>query len=774
MSIFRRQIKFILLVLLLWPLSVYSKGYVRDLGLGNESPKQIMNIPRAVKTFGVGKKLPSDVDLSQNFPAIGYQGMQNSCVAWAVGYAVKSYQEKIEHGWAYSKKTLFSPAYIYNQINHGKDSGSAISEAMGLLVNQGAATFATMPYNPKDYWSKPNAKAQKEAKKFREKKYARIDGSDIATVKSYLAQGVPVVFGMSIDDAFYTLNKKHPVYDAPGGGYYGGHAMALVGYDDHKYGGAFKVFNSWSTDWGDNGYAWITYQLWPTLKPWALVMFDIKSDQKPAVVTPDKPAGLTASKNEYADKIILSWSKIDNADSYAIFRWNQDKKQWIKVKTTDKTTWSDTGLKPGMEISYYVQAVRSGRFSRPSDEVSGSTKAMTVTQNKKPAPPRSLTASRGQSANSINLRWQTVKNALQYKVYHWNKSLNKWKLIATTKETSFTHKNLKAGQEYYYAVFAENHAGVSRPSSIIVGMTKAKKLKKPSAPAGFTVSRGDYRDRICLSWRVVPEAEEYRIYRWYPNSGQWKKIQTTDKTEYTDTAVSVNKRYYYTLIAANSLGHSHPLQPLQGFAYARLRAAKVRNKSYTKLVASEGIFSDFVLLAFHKIPADEVYVVFRKSQKDTRWIELDTVTPEKKKEIKRFLTGMKGSQKHEYYIDRTAKRGMIYTYKIAPFDLKGDTRVSPAASGWVKSRVYHKPPAPPTKSLIYQRGTRAGLKWQPVDGAQVYYIYRWSNKDKKFVKIAYSLATTWVDHIERGQKFRYALSSYNPAGESKTVEIQRK
>jgi len=36
--------------------------------------------------------------------------------------------------------------------------------------------------------------------------------------------------------------------------------MILCGYDDSKgSGGAFKVINSWGTDWGDNGYIWVDY-----------------------------------------------------------------------------------------------------------------------------------------------------------------------------------------------------------------------------------------------------------------------------------------------------------------------------------------------------------------------------------------------------------------------------------------------------------------------------------------------------------------------------------
>jgi hypothetical protein len=38
------------------------------------------------------------------------------------------------------------------------------------------------------------------------------------------------------------------------------HAVAVVGYDDTWLGvGGFKIVNSWGTDWGCYGYAWLSY-----------------------------------------------------------------------------------------------------------------------------------------------------------------------------------------------------------------------------------------------------------------------------------------------------------------------------------------------------------------------------------------------------------------------------------------------------------------------------------------------------------------------------------
>ena len=40
---------------------------------------------------------------------------------------------------------------------------------------------------------------------------------------------------------------------------FGGHAMCVIGYDDRLEGGAFQIMNSWGSDWGQNGIAWVRY-----------------------------------------------------------------------------------------------------------------------------------------------------------------------------------------------------------------------------------------------------------------------------------------------------------------------------------------------------------------------------------------------------------------------------------------------------------------------------------------------------------------------------------
>ena len=57
----------------------------------------------------------------------------------------------------------------------------------------------------------------------------------------------------------FEISSENEVYDDASGESSGGHAICLIGYDDSKR--AFKFINSWGSDWGLNGYGWISYDL---------------------------------------------------------------------------------------------------------------------------------------------------------------------------------------------------------------------------------------------------------------------------------------------------------------------------------------------------------------------------------------------------------------------------------------------------------------------------------------------------------------------------------
>jgi Papain family cysteine protease len=235
--------------------TLFSQQNKFQTGLIFSTQEELEGIPLASLPYS-GKELAKFVDLSGKLPTPGNQGKQSSCVAWATGYALKAYQEKIETNQFYN----FSPSFIYNQINHGRDGGSDIIEALNLLSQQGVCTKDVMPYNENDYLTKPNDFQNNKAKKYKIDYWRRVNIRDIKEVKAQINAGYPIVFGAVVDEGFTKFKKNDSsksIWRKPLGKTMGGHAMLAIGYDDDKR--AFKIINSWGTEWGEDGYGWIDY-----------------------------------------------------------------------------------------------------------------------------------------------------------------------------------------------------------------------------------------------------------------------------------------------------------------------------------------------------------------------------------------------------------------------------------------------------------------------------------------------------------------------------------
>lgn len=215
---------------------------------------------------------PARVSLKRFVPTPGNQGRQGSCVGWATAYAARTLAEarrlSVDDRSAIAK-LRFSPAFVYNQVKDGGcDRGSKIPEALNLMRTQGVVPLSAFPYDAGQCHAMPSPALAQQAGNYRIKGYSRLFNSDSTAkhvaVRRALAQGRPVVIGMWVSDEF---NRVKEVYQPSANdardlalGRLEGHAMTVIGYDDSKYGGAFELVNSWGTQWGNGGFAWVRYQ----------------------------------------------------------------------------------------------------------------------------------------------------------------------------------------------------------------------------------------------------------------------------------------------------------------------------------------------------------------------------------------------------------------------------------------------------------------------------------------------------------------------------------
>ena len=248
-----------LVVLAAWPRHARAQ---RRTGLHLATREQLRGIPLAATPFS-GQQLPAKVDLSEKLAPPGDQGRQSSCVGWALAYGLKTYQEKVEEAWELTEpdgephpRHVFSPAYIYNQINKGRDGGAYFVDGLRVLSEKGACSWSDMPYNPSDHAAKPSGTAHKNAVRYRIDHWRQVNIRDVKEVRAHLNAGYPVVIGAKVDKGFLDAGPGF-VWRGRSGAEAGGHAMLAIGYNNSK--AAFKILNSWGSRWGDRGFGWIDY-----------------------------------------------------------------------------------------------------------------------------------------------------------------------------------------------------------------------------------------------------------------------------------------------------------------------------------------------------------------------------------------------------------------------------------------------------------------------------------------------------------------------------------
>lgn len=236
----------------------------------NQESENIEEIPSDLN-LGIGNgTLPSSVDLREHFPPVGNQGAYGTCVAWAVGYNLKTAIEAMDKGYSTSDLTStsrqFSPKDLFWSIpdsEKGADcNGTGFEPAMDVLINRGIATMQSVPYNSLGNCNQSSTGAEAEASNNQISNYRKIEVS-VNTVKSYLADNRPIAVGAKLGDNFMQWNSDdvlsaHSSFNNVGQHAY--HAMVAIGYDDNVGPrGAFRVLNSWGQDWGDIGYIWVDY-----------------------------------------------------------------------------------------------------------------------------------------------------------------------------------------------------------------------------------------------------------------------------------------------------------------------------------------------------------------------------------------------------------------------------------------------------------------------------------------------------------------------------------
>ncbi len=407
---------------------------------------------------------------------------------------------------------------------------------------------------------------------------------------------------------------------------------------------------------------------------------------------------VTSIKNGYSGQTV-TWKAVAGAKSYNIYRkvYGGEYELYDSV-SSKKTSFLDENPVNGRRMYYAVRAVNGNSTSsyKAKSEVYVAAPKVTVTN----------------SSSSITVKWGKNNEATSYTVYRKVNSAKSWTKLDNVEGTSFTDKNVKAGNTYKYTVRAykkQYSSGYNTDGWKIVRLT-APKLKAVENGYGY----------LKISWGKVSGAKQYNVYRKADGDKSWKKIAETKNTYYNDKKVENKEVYKYTVKAVN--GKSISTYNGSGKSGRYLQAPKLSVQN-----ATNGIY-----MTWSRISGANSYYLYRKAGNAKSWKKIDTIT---------------GNS----YLDTNVKEGVVYKYTIRAYGSK--TLSGYNNDGWGTMHLK----TPELKS-IKVHGSGIKLTWGKVSYATSYYVYRKERGDKTWTKIATTKSTSYVDKkVEYDETYTYTV-----------------
>jgi hypothetical protein len=448
-------------------------------------------------------------------------------------------------------------------------------------------------------------------------------------------------------------------------------------------------------------------------------------------VTLSAPA-LSSVKIPSTGGIQLTWSQVDGADGYYIFRSENGASASLlqTISSGSTKTYTDTSVKDGRSYTYTLYA-----FSG-STQSSGSSKSITYTAPSTLLSTPKLTSVTN-SSSGVVIQWGAVSGAAKYRVFYKTEDSG-WQRLADTTSTSAVHTDTFYGTTYTYTVRCITSNGKSYTSKYdTTGLSILATGPKVSAPVLTSVTNSS--DGVVIQWEAVPGAAKYRVF-YKTEGGSWQRLVDTTSTEATHTEAVAGTTYTYTVRCLASNGKSYTsTYDTTGLSITHLVAPVLTSVSNT---------SAGVVIRWEAFSGAAKYRVFYKTA-DSGWQRLaDTTSTEV------THTEAIAGTTYAYTVRCITSDGKHYTSK---YDTTG---LSILATG-------PKTAAPVLTSVTNSSGGVV-IQWEAVSGAAKYRVF-YKTEDGSWKRLVDTTSTSAVHtNTSYGTTYTYTVRCITSDGKSYT------
>lgn len=252
---------------------------------------------------------------------------------------------------------------------------------------------------------------------------------------------------------------------------------------------------------------------------------------------------ITVSNVASTGKVKISWTAVEGATKYEVYRATSKNGTYSRISTTANTSVTNTKAEAGKTYYYKVRAICD------VDAAAGAYSA--VKSRTCDLAQTTVTLSNVASTGKIKISWKAVEGATKYEVYRATSKDGTYSRISTTSNTSVTNTKADAGKTYYYKVRAicDVDAAAAAYSEV---KSRACDLAQPSVSIALSSKKPK------VSWDKVTGAVSYKVYRATSKTGTYSLVKTTTSLSYRDTKATAGKTYYYKVVAvcSNTSGNS--------------------------------------------------------------------------------------------------------------------------------------------------------------------------------------------------------------------------
>ena len=323
--------------------------------------------------------------------------------------------------------------------------------------------------------------------------------------------------------------------------------------------------------------------------------------------------------------------------------------------------------------------------------------------------------------------WSAVDGANRYEVYRSGSKDGTYSFLDSTANLNYTDSKANVGTTYYYKVKALAADGTDSSLSAAVAITC--RCARPVVKTDYWASTG----KPYIYWSAVNGASQYEVYRSGSKDGTYTLLGTTTAKNYTDSKANAGYTYYYKVKAISEVKSAANSSLSAAVAITCRCARPVVTPDYLTSTGKPYIY-------WGAVDGAGKYEVYRSGSKDGTYTLLGTTTATN-------------------YTDSKANAGYTYYYKVKALAADGtDSSLSAAVA------ITCRCARPVVKTDYWASTGKPYIKWDAVDGAGKYYIYRSGTKNGTYTLLGTTTATNYTDSkANAGYTYYYKVQAISSA-----------